>query len=168
MFMEIAETETKIAVESSPRTLGEAESRLARGDLEDLSAPQGASPESRSRRFGESGQELLRAHLSREMRRSDRYKVPLSLVQFYVDQAPRMPVRRFLEILSQNKRETDLAASLDSHLVGVLLLSTDRPGAERFAERLASKAADVRFSRAIQTYPHDPIDLSSPDRGVQG
>jgi GGDEF domain-containing protein len=109
-----------------------------------------------------SGQEFFRSHLSREMRRADRYNVPVSLVHFRFNREFQNGVagrtRQFLEVLKENKRETDVLASLNGHLVSVLLASTDRSGAERFAERVSSKVANLKFSSAVRTYPNDPLD----------
>ena len=71
-------------------------------------------------------------------------------------------VRELLETLAERKRETDLLGYLDRNLVAVLLLSTDKSGAERFAETVKSKAIDFGFSSAIQTYQDDAGNREAP------
>jgi hypothetical protein len=112
----------------------------------------------------------FRTHPGCEIRRADRYNVPFSLVHFRLRERDQNSedgrARQFLEFFGENKRATDLLAEFRSQVVSILLLATDRSGAERFAERFDSKAPNQISTSTIRSYPYDPLNDISIDLDV--
>src|SRR5262249_35719604 len=58
---------------------------------------------------------------------------------------------------------------LGTNMVAVLLLSTDKSGAEHFAQKVGSSAMNLGFFSSIQTYPGDSLNREpsarEPGRG---
>lgn len=111
--------------------------------------------------------------LQREMRRADRAKVALSLVQFQSrgntcsQGTVAEGVSDLVRLLNNSKRETDLVGHLGGDAISVLLLDTDAVGAEQFMKRMSGQTAALPFSPVMATYP-DKIfnDLVTQDHGI--
>ncbi len=105
-------------------------------------------------------------HLSREKRRVDRSKAPLSLVLCRLDQsAPNaLLAGALLELLRTSTRDTDFIGWLSDDEIAVLLPDTDQEGAQRFTEKLTAKVGNAPFSASAVTYPdHVFDDIASGD-----
>jgi len=91
-----------------------------------------------------------------EKRRTDRFKVPLSMMLYQIDAEQRGRPGHFgalVDLLRDSKRETDALGYLGDGQVGVLLVHTDRVGMEAFARKVAAAAVDLQYSSTSGTYP---------------
>ena len=91
-----------------------------------------------------------------EKRRTDRFKVPLSMMLYQIDAEQRSRPGHFgalVDLLRDGKRETDVIGYLGEGLIGVLLVHTDKPGMEAFARKVAAAAGDLQYSSTSGTYP---------------
>jgi len=90
-----------------------------------------------------------------EQRRSDRFKLPMSIALFRFDKNSTGlgEVHDLIALLREAKRETDVLGYLGEHLVGLLLTGTSEQGAEKFMQKLTARARDKRFTTRIGTYP---------------
>ena len=91
-----------------------------------------------------------------EKRRTDRFKVPLSVLLFQVHPDHRSRPGQFgalVDLLRNSKRETDLIGYLDDGVVGVLLIHTGETGLQSFASKLATAAHDLTYTSTSGTYP---------------
>ena len=107
-----------------------------------------------------------------EKRRTDRFKVPLSVMLFQVHPEQRSRPGQFgalVDLLRQSKRETDLIGYLGDGLVGVLLVHTDATGLQSFASKMAASAANLVYNSTSGTYPDQVFeklvaaDFGEPD-----
>lgn len=91
-----------------------------------------------------------------EWERSERYKLPLSLVMFDLDDFKRVNdsfghpagdrvLREFAVLVSGGARGTDLAARYGGEEFAMILPHTNREHAERVAERVRAAVVDFRF-----------------------
>ena len=99
--------------------------------------------------------------LQRERRRTDRTKVPLSVVLFRFDATLRgkaNSIHHLLELLHGSIRETDLVGYLDEDLIGVLLSDTNQEGAQRFVSKIVKGYKNPPFSTLIGIYPDQIFD----------
>ena len=94
--------------------------------------------------------------LREEWERSDRYKLPLSIVMLDLDDFKRVNdtvghpagdrvLREFAMLVSGGARGTDLAARYGGEEFAMILPHTDRLRAERVAERVRAAVADFSF-----------------------
>ena len=91
-----------------------------------------------------------------EKRRTERSKVPLSIVLFQFEcTSPNdlCDVNGLFEILRKNTRETDIAGYLDDDLVALLLLDTDAQGAQAFTKKLTARLNGLPCTTSAATYP---------------
>jgi lipopolysaccharide/colanic/teichoic acid biosynthesis glycosyltransferase len=91
-----------------------------------------------------------------EKRRTERSRVPLSIVLFQfecISPDDLCDVNGLFEILHKNTRETDIAGYLDDDLVALLLLDTDAQGANAFTKKLTKRLNGLRCTTSAATYP---------------
>jgi len=96
-----------------------------------------------------------------EKRRTDRSKVPLSLVLFRFTPEQRGRPGNMAEIvglLRQCKRETDLLGYLGEGLIGLLLTHTDQAGQEGFTRNVDKRAVGLQYTVTSGTYPDQIFD----------
>lgn len=106
--------------------------------------------------------EVFLKQLSREKRRVDRSKSPLSLVVFCPGVVGESGGARLLDVLLGSTRDTDIVGWLDDGEIAVLLPDTDKDGGARFADKVMSRAGDISFTTTAATYPdHIFDDLAS-------
>lgn len=99
--------------------------------------------------------------LQHERRRTDRTKAPLSVVLFQFDatQPGKIDfVPHFLELLHDNIRETDLVGYLGEDVIGLLLLDTNKEGAQQSVNKIVKVYKNPPFSTLIGTYPDHIFD----------
>ncbi len=93
-----------------------------------------------------------------EKRRAERSQNPFSIVlfQFKDSELIKSPdLNKFLNVIMQNTRETDIKGWLDDKTIGILLPDTDQGGAKRCLEKIAQKNGDIFYSVLTRTYPDD-------------
>lgn len=93
-----------------------------------------------------------------EKRRADRSKSPFSIVLFQFKESELIKnsnLNKFLEVIKQNTRETDIKGWLDDNIIGIVLPDTDQKGAKRCIEKIAERNGDLYYSVLIRTYPDD-------------
>lgn len=119
--------------------------------------------------------EILSSHqfsrqLHIEKRRADRTKSPLSLVLVRVnaDQGGGFAVvEELLNILSRNKRETDILGYIAKDRIALLLPHTDEHGVRAFVNGVERRTAKYPVSISSCTYPHHLFEtLMSDARNV--
>ena len=107
-----------------------------------------------------------------EKRRTDRFKVPLSMMLYQIDAEQRGKPGQFgalVDLLRQSKRETDVIGYLGDGLVGVLLVHTNADGMQSYARKVQALAGDLVFSSTSGTYPDQvfekiiEVDRIEPD-----
>src|SRR5690606_22042924 len=101
---------------------------------------------------------------------ADRTKSPLSLVLVCAvsDKGGGFAfVRDLLDLLSRNKRETDIIGYICKDRIGLLLPHTDEQGVRAFVEGVARRTAEYPLSLSSCTYPHHLFEsLMSDARDV--
>lgn len=93
-----------------------------------------------------------------EKRRAERSQNPFSIVLFQFKDSElikRPDLNKFLNVIMQNTRETDIKGWLDDKTIGILLPDTDHGGAKRCLEKIAQKNGDIFYSVLTRTYPDD-------------
>ena len=90
-----------------------------------------------------------------EKRRVDRSKVPLSIALFCFkeEEMTSGALKKFLEILHGNTRETDIKGWLERGVIGLLLPDTNEKGVKRFAEKIINGNGSLNYSVITRTYP---------------
>jgi lipopolysaccharide/colanic/teichoic acid biosynthesis glycosyltransferase len=104
--------------------------------------------------------------LSREKRRADRSKAPLSLVlcQISEEASSHRDAERLIEVVQKNARDTDFIGWLGDCQVAALLPDTSYQGTQRFIEKINAKAGAGSFTPIAATYPdHLFDDVASGD-----
>ncbi len=79
--------------------------------------------------------------------------MPLSLILFYLKENREKDDKKFLNLLHQNTRETDIKGWVKENVIGLLLPDTDPAGAKRCAEKIANKNGDGFCTYFIGSYP---------------
>jgi lipopolysaccharide/colanic/teichoic acid biosynthesis glycosyltransferase len=105
-------------------------------------------------------QQFLR-EVSREKRRADRSKAPLSLATVHcapADAAECSDAHAILHRIGQCKRQTDLVGYLEPCRIVVLLPETTAEGAQRFARKLRERTTGLDFAVDTASYPHALFD----------
>ena len=94
-------------------------------------------------------------HLQNEQRRTDRSKVPASIVLFRFDKKSSGlgDVNGLVSVLRDAKRETDVLGYLAGDLIGLLLTDTDEQGVQGFTQKIAARVPDMPFTTISGTYP---------------
>lgn len=96
--------------------------------------------------------------LQLEKRRAERTGTPLSIALFRPEPGSGdadFSRRRFVEMVGESKRVTDILATLADGSVAVLLLDTGCEGSAAFVGRIRSRAAALSFSSKTGTYPDE-------------
>jgi lipopolysaccharide/colanic/teichoic acid biosynthesis glycosyltransferase len=96
-----------------------------------------------------------------EKRRTDRSKVPLSIVLFRFDSENRDElgdVKGLLDIVHNFKRETDILGYLAEDLVALLLPDTNKQGTQAFTQTINGRVSALCFSMSSVTYPEELFD----------
>jgi exopolysaccharide biosynthesis polyprenyl glycosylphosphotransferase len=96
-----------------------------------------------------------------EKRRTERSKVPLSIVLFRGDSQNRDElgdVRELLDIVHSSKRETDILGYLAEDLVALLLPDTTEQGTQAFTQKINRQVSALHFSTIAVTYPHQLLE----------
>ena len=99
--------------------------------------------------------------LSRERRRSDRSRAPLSIALFTFDGSASADVDALVKLVACNKRETDILGDLDHTTVSVLLPDTNEAGANRFVQKIMGQLDGSGFRTVTATYPDIVFDSLS-------
>ncbi len=104
-----------------------------------------------------------------EKRRTDRSRVPLSLVLFKVDTEHRSlhgKLGALADLLRQTKRETDVLGYLADGLLGLLLTHTDKDGLQGLIRNVEGRAAGLSYTTTSGTYPDQIFaSLIAQDQG---
>ena len=101
------------------------------------------------------------ARIQREARRAIRTKIPLSIVMFRIDGARRSKaamMKRLVETVRGNRRETDIPALFGSDLVAIMLLDTGNEGAHVFMHKILAQTGDLPVAAIVQTFPDHLFD----------
>jgi len=91
-----------------------------------------------------------------EKRRTDRSKVPLSVLIFRVNTEKKgQPgnIGTLADLLRESKRETDLIGFLGEGHLGLLLTHTDQCGLQGFIAKFTARATGIQYSTSFGTYP---------------
>ena len=104
--------------------------------------------------------ELL-THLSREKRRTERSKTPLSMVLYRLNGAAAGDADRLLDVLHTAKRETDILGHLAGSQIVVLCPDTDQVGIQAFRKKIDSQVGGLPIDSAAATYPGHLFDRVS-------
>jgi len=103
-----------------------------------------------------------------EKRRTDRSKVPLSVLIFRVSTEQKSQpgnLGALVDLLRESKRETDLIGYLGEGHLGLLLTHTDQHGLQGFIAKFAARAAGLEYSTNFGTYPDQLFEtLIAEDR----
>lgn len=93
-----------------------------------------------------------------EKRRADRSKKPFSIVLFQLHNSESInahEINKFLNIVVQNTRETDIKGWIDNNIVAMLLPETDQNGAKRCVDKISDRNGNIIYSVLTRTYPDD-------------
>jgi lipopolysaccharide/colanic/teichoic acid biosynthesis glycosyltransferase len=77
-------------------------------------------------------------------------------------------IDRWLDVLSVNKRETDIVGYLDDGAAAVLLTDTSEDGAQRFVRKIAGRAEALGISTTVEAYPGRLFESLAKDSGNPG
>ncbi len=112
------------------------------------------------------GGDVLSSHqfldqLQLEKRRTDRSKVPFSIVLFRMNPdsgGDAASERELLQLLRMNKRETDILGYLGPGLIAFLLPYTNEQESQVFTHNICSRSGRKPYSTVSATYPDKVFD----------
>lgn len=93
-----------------------------------------------------------------EKRRADRSKNRFSIVLFHLQDSGSLnkpEINKFLRVIIQNTRETDIKGWIDDNIIGLLLPDTDRNGAKQCVDKISERNGNIFYSVLTRTYPDD-------------
>jgi exopolysaccharide biosynthesis polyprenyl glycosylphosphotransferase len=76
-------------------------------------------------------------------------------------------IRKFLESLGENTRETDIKGWADRHVIGLILPDTNEKGAQRCIEKVLNGSGDVTARVVSRTYPDDLFNMMLAEKRSQ-